>query len=218
MRSRYIISVPPKSKVFWSVTVLAAAVLLLASCSKDTELSQERTTIQKKEYCIVVDKQDHAFGVFERDVNGEYTILVRTFPCALGRSDRMTPTGTFKTGDKGRWKTWDAYDTDEYSPYYTYYTYVSEGYKGGLYFHGPLYSDKTGDTLIPESYEEIGTDVTSGCVRTTVEGAYWIYVNCPEGTEVNIVAHSDLVSWPGLAVIDKDFPNWDPTDPDRQRS
>ncbi len=212
MMSRQVSSGHGKRKVFRGVIAAAAAVLLLASCSS-TVTSQGQAPAQEKSYCIVVDKQDHAFGVFQKDVKGEYSILVETFPCALGRSDRMTPTGTFKTGDKGRWKTWDAYETNEYSPYYTYYTYVDEGYTGGLYFHGPLYTDKTGDTLISESYEEIGTDATSGCVRTTVAGAYWIYKNCPKGTEVKITAQSDLVSWPGLDAIDSDFPNWDPTDP-----
>ncbi len=217
MMSRQLFSEHAKGKAFRSATVIAAAVLLLASCS-GAEPSREQTPEKEKSYCIIVDKQDHAIGVFEQDGNGEYTVLLETFPCALGRSDRMTPAGRFKTGDKGRWKTWDAYETNEYSPYYTYYTYVNDGYKGGLYFHGPLYTDKEGDTLIPESYEEIGTDTTSGCVRTTVEGAYWIYANCPEGTEVEIVAHSELVSWPGLAAIDSELPNWDPTDPGKPKS
>jgi hypothetical protein len=50
-------------------------------------------------------------------------------------------------------------------------------------------------------------------VRTTVAGARFVYYNCPAGTVIEIVAETDLVSWPGLPEIDPDFPRWDPTDP-----
>jgi NNP family nitrate/nitrite transporter-like MFS transporter len=35
----------------------------------------------------------------------------------------------------------------------------------------------------------------------------------PAGTTIEIVAETDLVSWPGLPEIDPSFPTWDPTDP-----
>jgi hypothetical protein len=152
-----------------------------------------------------VDKADHAFSVFTYDENGEYTVKVATYPCALGRSSRQTPTGTFTISSKGAWKTWS---DGTYSPYYTRYT-------SGLYFHGPIYTAKRGDALIPSSYEAIGTDASSGCVRTTVAGARFVYYNCPSGTVVDIVASSSLVSWPGKPAIDPNYPTWDPTDPDK---
>jgi hypothetical protein len=155
------------------------------------------------QYYILVDKTDHAFSIFTYDENGEYTIKVATFPCALGRSSRMTPTGAFSISSKGEWKRWGS---SYYSPYYTRYT-------SGLYIHGPVYRSKNNGRLRPDSYEEIGTNASSGCVRTTVAGARFVYYNCPAGTVIEIVAETDLVSWPGLPEIDPSFPTWDPTDP-----
>lgn len=160
---------------------------------------------QKNKYKIIVDKEDHAFAAFTYDINGEYTIKVAEFPCALGRSSRMTPTGTFKISNKGRWKAWRG---NEYSPFYTRYT-------SGLYFHGPIYRKKNGSTMITKSYDQIGTNASAGCVRTTTAGAYWVYTYCPAGTIVEIMKSSDLVSWPGKPEIDPNFPKWDPTDPEK---
>ncbi len=167
------------------------------------------------DYYIIVDKEDHAFGIFECGEDGKPGLLVETFPCALGRSRRLTPTGTYKTGKKILWKRWTGYSPDRYSPYATYYTYSKSSYHGGLYFHGPMYSSKKLNKLIASTYEEIGTNSTSGCVRTTTGGAYWVYTYCKAGTVVEIVNSSDLVSWPGLTAIDTDLPRWDPTAPDK---
>ena len=156
-------------------------------------------------YYIIVDKEDNAFAIFTYDENGEYTIKFAEFPCALGRSSRMTPLGTFTISSKGKWKTWKG---NEYSPYYTRYT-------SGLYIHGPIYRARRGDALIRKHYEEIGQNKSSGCIRTTMMGARVVYFNCPAGTVVEIVESTDLVSNPGLPPIDENYPNWDPTDPNK---
>ncbi len=174
-----------------------------AIAGQESEPESTAANPQNK-YYIIVDKEDYAFSAFTYDKNGEYTIKVKTFPCALGRTSRMTPIGTFTISSKGPWKRWGS---GRVSPYYTRYT-------SGLYFHGPLYSTKRGDALFPYTYEEIGTSATSGCVRTTTYAAYWVYTYCPAGTKVDIVKSSDLVSNPGKPPIDPAFPKWDPTDPD----
>lgn len=156
-------------------------------------------------YKIIVDKADSAFGVFTYDASGQYTVLVATYPAALGGS--KTPTGTFSIGAKIEWRYW-SYGGD-YSPF-------SSTYKSGRYFHGPIYSSKDRSSLIARSYEEIGDNTASGgCVRTTVRGAMFVYYNCGQGTVVEIVKSSDLVSYPGKPAIDPAFPTWDPTDPDK---
>jgi lipoprotein-anchoring transpeptidase ErfK/SrfK len=181
--------------------------------AKPTEKPTTKPTAKpKNKYYIIVDKADHSFSIFKLDKDGAYTIKVKTFPCALGRTSRQTPTGKFKLGKRQTWKTWTGYSPDRYSPYATYYT-KSGG--RGLYIHGPLYSAKRFDTLIKEPYNEIGTDASSGCVRTTVAGARWVFYNCDEGTVIEIVASSSLVSRVVKPDIDPDFPTWDPTDPDK---
>ncbi len=124
----------------------------------------------------------------------------------------MTPTGKFKIGAKQSWKTWTGYSPDRYSPYATYYTKANGQ---GLYIHGAHYTAKSFDTLIRSTYEDIGDNKTSGCVRTTVAAARWVYYNCDEGTVIEIVSSSSRVSWPGLKAIDEAMPNWDPTDPSK---
>jgi len=159
-------------------------------------------------YRVIVDKEDHAFATYTYDENLEYTVHVVTYPCATGRSSRMTPLGEFEISSKGPWKYWGG---GSYSPFYTKYT-------GGLYFHGAIYRSKRGSSMKPRSYNEIGRNKTSGCIRTTMAGARWIYYNCPAGTIVQIVESSDLVDWPGLPEIDPEYPRWDPTDPLKPKS
>ncbi|MEX1376631.1 MAG: L,D-transpeptidase [Eubacteriales bacterium] len=157
----------------------------------------------KNKYYLLVDKSSFAFSVFTYDENGEYTILLHTFPCALGTSDRMTTVGVWEISSKGPWKDWG---TGAYSPYYCRFT-------AGLYMHGSLYDGKNSGNMYTNSYEDIGTKATSGCIRTTVEAAEWVYYNCPAGTIIEIVEESDLVVYPGKPAIDPDYPRWDPTDP-----
>lgn len=156
-------------------------------------------------YKIIVDKADSAFAVFTYDESGEYTVRVATYPAALG--GRNTPTGSFTIGAKIEWRYWTL--GHNYSPF-------SSTYKSGRYFHGPIYSSKDRSTLEANSYNQIGNNTASGgCVRTTVRGAMFVYYNCAAGTVVEIVQSSDLVSYPGKAAIDPNFPTWDPTDPDK---
>jgi hypothetical protein len=183
--------------------LFAAVTRMLYGMEPDATAAPDEETDGLNPYYILVDKADHAFSVFTYDESGEYTIKVATFPCALGRSSRMTPTGTFSISSKGEWKRWPS---GHVSPFYTRYT-------SGLYIHGPIYDSKHGDDMDPKSYEEIGTDASSGCSRTTVAGARFIYYNCAAGTAIEIIEETDLVSWPGLPEIDPDFPTWDPTDP-----
>ncbi len=159
----------------------------------------------KNKYYLIVDKSSFAISVFTYDENGEYNVLLYTFPCALGKSDRMTTLGKWEISSKGPWKLWS---TGWYSPYYSRFT-------AGLYIHGAVYAKADFSTLSPTSYEKIGTNSTSGCIRTTVEGAEWIYYNCPAGTVIEIVEYDDRIVYPGKPAIDPDYSNWDPTDPNK---
>ena len=163
------------------------------------------TNTNKNKYYLLVDKESFAFSVFTYDENGDYTILLHTFPYALGTSDRMTAVGVWEISSKGPWKDWR---TGAYSPYYCRFT-------AGLYMHGSLYDGKNSGNMYTNSYEDIGTKATSGCIRTTVEAAEWVYYNCPAGTIIEIVEESPLVVYPGKPAIDPDYPRWDPTDPNK---
>ncbi len=55
------------------------------------------------------------------------------------------------------------------------------------YFHSILY-DKVGrlDTLIPESYDQLGQKASHACIRLTVPDARWIFYNIGYGTTCEI--------------------------------
>ena len=159
---------------------------------------------EPNKYYVIVDKSKFTFAVFEYESQtGDYTKRVKQFPCALG--GRSTPSGTFSIGNKGTWKTWKS---GQYSPYHT-------SYANGLYFHGPLYTAKSFDSLMASSYNGIGTNGTAGCIRTTVEGAKWVFDNLKAGTVVEITASSDRVSKVSKPALIASQPGWDPTDPQK---
>ncbi len=167
----------------------------------DDSMFAANETLQNK-YYIIVDKEDYTFAIFTYDENGEYTKLVKAFPCAVGRSARMTALGSFEISSKGAWKRWNS---GQFSPYYTKYT-------AGVYIHGPIFSRKSFDTLQQRSYNAIGSSATSGCIRTTVEAAMWVYYECPAGTVIEVVESSDKVEHVEKIPIDENYPRWDPTD------
>lgn len=156
----------------------------------------------QNKYYIIIDKEDFTIGIFTYDEDREYTKLVAAYPCAIGRSSRMTALGVFEISSKGAWKRWNS---TQYSPYYTKYT-------AGVYIHGPIYRSKRFDSLLYKSYNAIGTAATSGCIRTTVEAAMWIYYECPAGTVIEVVESSDKVDHVEKLPLDDNYPRWDPTD------
>ncbi|MBN2879747.1 MAG: L,D-transpeptidase family protein [Clostridia bacterium] len=188
------------------ITVLSADINVADELTEQTPAPiDENSTEIKNTYMIIVDKADFTFGIFTYDNKGEYTVLVTAFPTAIGYSDRMTPNGTFEISSKGEWKSWS---TGSFSPYYTRFT-------SGLYFHGAVYSSKRNDTMYKSFYNEIGTASSSGCLRTTIEGAKWVYYNCPAGTVVKIVSSSDEVEKVIKTPLDPYYPRWDPTDSEK---
>ena len=124
------------------------------------------------------------------------------FRTAIGTGSK-TPTGIFHVGKKQRWH---EYSTGACIPYAT-------SYSGSLYIHGPIYKDQDNHQMYDYSYNEIGTQATSGCLRTTTYAASWIYYNCPKGTTVEIVngAPKGTSSDPPPAIVTSGV---DPTDPE----
>ncbi|MEX1308164.1 MAG: L,D-transpeptidase [Eubacteriales bacterium] len=134
-------------------------------------------------YYIYIEKGSHTINVYEMDENGEYNTLVKQFLTATGLTAGKTPTGTFAIVEKYEWKQFDsAGDKRAYS----YSPYVSR-FTDGIYMHGPVYEFMDFDSMFGNTYKEIGTNATAGCMRTYTGAAYWIYMNCPLGTTVEVV-------------------------------
>lgn len=166
-------------------------------------------------YYIYIEKGSHTINVYAQDESGAYTRLVKTFLTATGITAGKTPTGVFAITKKYEWKQFDsAGDKRAYS----YSPYVSQ-FTEGIYMHGPVYADTDFESMFGNTYKEIGTNATAGCMRTYTGAAYWIYMNCPMGTPVEVVNGSPRgIATPELldAIHDRTKGKYyDPTDPKR---
>jgi D-alanyl-D-alanine dipeptidase/lipoprotein-anchoring transpeptidase ErfK/SrfK len=164
---------------------------------------------QSSDYKIYIEKGSFTITVFAKDENGNYTKPVRIYPTAVGKTAGRTPAGTFEIGEKERWHTFPA-------PFIGGYAQYASHFYNTLLIHSPIYGLQDIQYMVPESYQEIGTMCTAGCLRTTTEGAYWIYTYCPAGTVVEIVNGSPMgLQMPELPEPDPSYPWKDPTDPFR---
>ena len=145
-------------------------------------------------FYLYVEKGSFSITVFGKDAEGNYSVPLRTFPTAIGRSSRMTPTGIFYKGETELWHSWGS----TYSPY-------TSAYVGNLYVHGPIYGSMNFDTLSVNSVTQIGSPVSSGCLRTTAQAAYFFYEYCPAGTPVHIVDGSPYGFYIPTPSVDEQY-------------
>lgn len=153
----------------------------------------------KLPYVIYACKDSHTLAILARDANGEWSRVIRKFPSAMGRKN-VTDVGVFFLTKKERWHKWGS----GYSPYATRISV-------GIYLHGPIYKSKNHNSIRPEYYNVIGTNGSSGCLRTTCASAGFIYYNCPVGTQI-IIAQNSRFKEPRPKKLSKKAKK-DPTDP-----
>ena len=176
---------------------------------KAIKLVVKEKEVNTKPYYIDIIRNQNVVLVYGLDNNGNYTKLVKTFICSVGKPSSPTPTGTFKTSDKASWG-WLVGNI-----YGQYFTRIN----GDILFHSVPHEKKDKSTLEWEEYNKLGTGASKGCIRMTVKDVKWIYDNCPRGTTVKIHdgnLPSGVVK-PTAQKISADSPNkgWDPTDPDK---
>ena len=170
--------------------------------------SENKISSAADKYYIKVNYGAQVVTVYTKDSNGKYTKPVRAMVCSTGT---YTPTsGVYRTLGKGNW--WPLMG-DVYGQYSTWIC-------GDILFHSVPYL-KSGDKSSLEywAYDQLGQRVSMGCVRLTVADAYWIYNNCPVGTQVEFYSSSN----PGplekpttrkISSAPNNVRGWDPTDPD----
>lgn len=152
-------------------------------------------------YKIYVSKDTYTIAILGIDGNGEYTRLLRTWRTAIGTGNK-TRAGSYKIDKQYMWYDWSLGG-------YTPYTSRLDGAK--IRLHAPLHNERgEWDSLWKEGYTQIGTQETQGCLRTTTEGAAWVYFNCKVGTEVYIANDSLYESAEPPALGDSES---DPTRP-----
>ena len=150
-------------------------------------------------YIIYCCKNSHTIAILAKDDNGEWNRVVRLYPTGMGRKN-VTDVGFFILKKKQRWHKWGS----GYSPYACKLSV-------GIYLHGPIYKRKNHNTIRPSYYNCIGTNCSSGCIRTICGCAAWVYYNCDPGTYV-IVAQNGRFSTARPPKIGKKAKR-DPSDP-----
>ena len=128
-------------------------------------------------YRITVDLYHQVVMVFSQDENGDYTVPVRYMLCSSGADTSQSPIGIFKMkAYRVRYSIFK--NTTSYAQYWSLIT-------GRIYFHSILYDDRDASTYT-ESYKNLGSNCSHGCIRLTVPDARWIWYHCAPDTEVEI--------------------------------
>ncbi|MBQ3512382.1 MAG: L,D-transpeptidase family protein [Lachnospiraceae bacterium] len=155
-------------------------------------------------YYIRVNKKACVVTVYTLDENGYYTVPLKSMICSTGEG---TPTGTFRTKNKYRWRDLVGNVKGQYSTRIV----------NRILFHSvPYYSNNEND-LEGDEFNLLGEIKSAGCVRLQVEDAKWIYDFCPLNTIVQIYENDmpgpfgipDYIKIPTTGI----FSHWDPTDP-----
>lgn len=163
----------------------------------------------KGKYIITVNILKNFVSVYEKNEDGFYTELVKSFVCSagIGPGDNFTPTGGFYTSDKYEWRPLFGGTFGRYATRIT----------GAYLFHSVPYISQKKDALKSEEYNKLGDNASQGCIRLTVRDAKWLYDNCAKKTFVYIYEKDEPVpSLEPFATIDLSDVRcgWDPTDTD----
>lgn len=178
------------------------------TASENTHAGEHNVNITStKPYVININRKQNVVIIYKNDGCGRFTEPVKAMVCSVGACGE-TPTGTFKTSDKYKWRFLFG---DVYGQYATRIT-------GHILFHSVPYFEKSKDTLEYEEYNKLGTAASAGCVRLCVADAKWIYDNCPSGTIVVIYDSDEPEPLDKPVPVNIDISDnrrgWDPTDPD----
>ncbi|MCD8089987.1 MAG: L,D-transpeptidase [Clostridiales bacterium] len=154
------------------------------------------------DYYIKVNRVTNCVTVYSAD-----DTPVKAMICSVG-ANGATPTGTYSTSEKYRWR---ALFGNEYGQYCTRIT-------GHILFHSAPYFSQNENDLNTENYNMLGEADSLGCIRLTAADAKWIYDNCPVGVSVTIFDGSEADDPLGKPTAIKlgsnaPYPTWDPTDP-----
>ncbi|MBR3304305.1 MAG: SH3 domain-containing protein [Christensenellaceae bacterium] len=179
-----------KSRTAACIAAVFLVLMLMLSFLAPTKAfaMDELKNTDPDRYYILLDLRNQIVTVYERDEAGEYTKIVRRFLCTTGRTeinpddpeDQGTPTpkGIWKIGGRERFGKFASFNS-EYARYWTQIV-------GGVYFHSVMFGKRDVNTMKSGAFNNLGNNVSHGCVRLYVEDAKWLYYNACPGTTVNV--------------------------------
>lgn len=163
------------------------------------------------DFYIVVYTLNCSVLVLGKDENGKYNNTVKTFLCSTGSFDNDTASnnGVYDIVEKHDWR----FMMHVYGHYCT-----RIGADTGYLFHSvPYREEKDLRSQSGTGYDNLGKNVSHGCIRLCSRDAKWIYDNIPFGTQVRIVDGKN--GPPGepvpMRINEPKYYGWDPTDPDK---
>lgn len=158
-------------------------------------------------YYIEVDRGMQVVRVYTIGEDGQYSLLARQMICSTDKFGYKPKDGMYElNGEKKPWLI-----TLIPGNYAQYATRISST----ILFHSVTYELLYPNTLNAEAYEQLGQNVSAGCVRLLAEDAKWIYDNVPARTPVRFMSGSerDEALLESLAPPPLKSGDWDPTDP-----
>lgn len=109
--------------------------------------------------------------------------LEKTFVCSTGLldNDNNTPLGDYIINESGV-KRGEWFFSKTYSEGAKYWV----GFIGGVYLFHSVPMDEN-QNIIEEEAAKLGQTASHGCIRLSVDDAYWFYKNVPDGANLHIV-------------------------------
>ncbi len=130
-------------------------------------------------YVVEIDLTNQIITVYEGSIGGS---IVLQGLCTTGNAQNPTGVGTYRMGElKERFGYFVAF-----GQYAQYWSQVVRG----IYIHSVMYNSTKLTSMSKSAYNDLGKNVSHGCVRVLPEIAQWIYYNCPPGTVCKIVKNA----------------------------
>jgi len=147
-------------------------------------------------YVVEIDLTNQVITVYEGMFGG--AVVLQSL-CTTGSNEYPTGAGTFKMGElKERFGYFVAF-----GQYAQYWSQVVRG----VYIHSVMYNSTRLSSMSKSAYNDLGKNVSHGCVRVLPHVAQWIYYNCPPGTVCKIVKKAKDANL--VASIKKTIPSYD---------
>ena len=137
-------------------------------------------------YFIELDKGKQVVTIYTIGETGYYDLVVKQFICSSGKKDKVED-GMYRLGTKYRWR---KMGNGSYAQY-------ANRISGPFLFHSCCYYTQNAGQLKHHYYDKLGQNVSSGCIRLTAGDAYWMYVNCPEGTPIRVMNSGERAGFYG---------------------
>ena len=170
MKKRIIACILCLASVFSLFALSANAAVLEGVTSK---VDYDNTDPDR--YYVEIDINNQIITVYDLKANNK---VVLQSLCTTGNRENPTGAGTYKMGAlKERF----GYFV-QFGQYAQYWSQVVRG----IYIHSVMYDSKSLSSMSKSAYNNLGKNVSHGCVRVLPHVAQWIFYNCPPGTTCKV--------------------------------